>query len=157
MVGYFAAILLVFLAAQRYGEGPEKWMAGTILAMTLSSKAYLSIFGRHAQLMEVDLGLLLIEVIVAAVMVAVALRANRMYTLWMAGFQIIALLAHFARELADQISPIAYVMMYVGPSYLQIITLGLGIWLHYKRVQRHGSYRSWRSSSRRSQAMPPMS
>lgn len=125
--------------------------------MTLSSKAYLSIFGRYAQLMEVDPGLLLIEVIVVATMVAVALRANRMYTLWMAGFQIIALLAHFARELADQISPIAYVIMYVGPSYLQIMTLGSGIWLHHKRVQRHGSYRSWRSSSPRSQAMPPTS
>jgi hypothetical protein len=106
--------------------------------------------------MEVDLGLLLIEVIFTVVVVTVALRANRMYTLWIAGFQIIALMAHFARELADQISPIAYVMMYVGPSYLQIITLGLGIWLHHQRVLRHGNYRSWRSSSPRSQATPPM-
>ncbi|WP_257594505.1 hypothetical protein [Parerythrobacter lacustris] len=113
--------------------------------------------GRQFERNEVEPGLLFIEVVVTVVMVVVALRANRMYTLWIAGFQIIALLAHFARELADQISPIAYVMMYVGPSYLQITTLGLGIWLHHQRVQRHGNYRSWRSSSPRSRAIPPTS
>lgn len=132
-------------------------MAATLLAMQLSTLAYLAALGRNPLREEVEPGLFMIEVVVTVVLVTVALRANRMYTLWIAGFQIIALMAHFARELANQISPIAYVMMYVGPSYLQIITLGLGIWLHHQRVQRHGSYRSWRSSSPRSRAIPPTS
>ncbi len=132
-------------------------MAATLLAMQLSTLAYLAVLDRNPLREEVEPGLFMIEVVVTVVLVTVALRANRMYTLWIAGFQIIALMAHFARELANQISPIAYVMMYVGPSYLQIITLGLGIWLHHQRVQRHGNYRSWRSSSPRSRAIPPTS
>ena len=143
--------------AIRVGRGPERWMAWTLFGMSMSSKFYTLVLGNRPSRMEVDPVLFVIEAAVTTVMVAVALRANRNYTLWMAGFQIIALMAHFAKGAADQISPLAYVIMVVAPSYLQIITLGLGIWLHLKLVLRDGNYRSWRSSSPRSQAMPPMS
>ena len=123
--------------------------------MSVSSKIYRALFPGSQIFLDMDPGLVLIEVLVLAGLVAIALRANRMYTLWMAGFQLIALMAHFARGMADAISQIAYVIMYVGPSYLQIITLALGIWLHRKRVLRHGSYRSWRASSPPSQASVP--
>lgn len=123
--------------------------------MSVSSKIYRALFPGSQIFLDMDPGLVLIEMLVLAGMVAIALRANRMYTLWMAGFQLIALMAHFARGMADAISPIAYVIMYVGPSYLQIITLALGIWLHRKRVLRHGNYRSWRASSPPSQASVP--
>jgi len=81
-------------------------------------------------------------------MVAIAAKANRTYTLWMAGFQIVALAAHAARAVSEAITPIAYVILYSGPSYFQTIILSLGLWFHYRRVKRHGSYRSWLTSWR---------
>lgn len=118
--------------------------------MAVVSKTYLFSIDQNPELWAVDRGLFLIDLLVAVTMIAVALRANRMYTLWIAGFQIIAVMAHFARGLSEAISPIAYLIMFVGPSYFQIIILGCGIWLHARRVKRHGTYRSWRSSSNRS-------
>ncbi|MXO91831.1 hypothetical protein [Pontixanthobacter aquaemixtae] len=74
----------------------------------------------------------------------IALRANRNYPLWLTGFQIVATVAHLAKALMQQISPTAYAVMYIAPSYFLIIILGLGIWFHHRRVKRFGMYRSWR-------------
>jgi hypothetical protein len=129
-------------------------MAAILLGMSLSSRAYLFIAGHHPILAEIDPVFFAIEIVVAAGMIAVALRANRIYPLWMAGFQIIAVFAHFARGLSDAVSPLAYIVLTVGPSYFQIIILGFGIWFHHRRVKRHGSYRSWRTSSPHSPEPP---
>lgn len=146
-IGVVLAQIGLLIASIRYGELPERIMAGSLIAMALLSTIYFDLISASPRLQEIDPGLFLIDVFVVTVMVAVALRANRIYPLWMAGFQIIAVMAHFARGLSDAISPIAYVIMFVGPSYFQIIILGFGIWLHARRVRRHGSYRSWRSCS----------
>jgi uncharacterized membrane protein len=125
---------------------PEKLMAGLMLVTAVLSRTYFTLVGENPQLSSINLGYLAIDVLMAVAMIAIAVRANRMYTLWMAGFQIIALMAHFARGMTDAISPIAYLIMYVGPSYFQIIILAFGIWFHHRRVKRHGAYRPWRNS-----------
>lgn len=130
-------------------------MASALLWLLISSSLYRWFFDLQVSLEALDVGFFLIDLSVAAIMVAIALRANRMYTLWLAGFQIIATFAHLARAMTDAISPIAYAVMYIAPSYFQIIILAFGIWFHHKRTKRHGSYRSWRRSSRRSPEMQP--
>lgn len=140
-------IFALFLAAFRLGAAPEKIIASLFLGSATLSRIYFWAVEQQPNLDSIDYGYLALDIVLTVVMVTVALRANRMYTLWMAGFQIIAVMAHFARGLSDSISAIAYVIMVVGPSYFQIIILGFGIWLHARRVRRHGNYRSWRSSS----------
>ena len=132
-------------------------MASILLGMSLSSKAFVFLTAHQLILADIDPGFFVIEIIVAAAMIAVALRANRIYTLWMAGFQIIAVFAHLARGLSDAVSPLAYLILTIGPSYFQIVILGFGIWFHHRRVKRHGSYRSWRTSSGHSQEPQPRS
>ncbi len=121
------------------------WMFG-------SSVIYHMIAGESSHVLSVDYANALIDTTTCVAMVLIALKANRNYTLWMAGFQIIAFFAHVARAVADNVSPIAYLVLSVGPSYFQIIILGFGIWFHHRRVKRHGNYRSWQNSSARSPA-----
>ncbi|WP_160613001.1 hypothetical protein [Pontixanthobacter aestiaquae] len=143
--------------AIRFGREPEKLSAGAFVWLLVSSSVYRWLSDQQASLQSLDIGFFLIDVSVAAIMIVIALRANRMYTLWLAGFQIIATFAHLARGLTDAISPIAYAIMYIAPSYFQIIILAFGIWFHHKRVKRHGSYRSWRTSSPPSRDQRPLS
>ena len=131
-------------------------MSFALLWMLVSDDVYLLVADHQAHLFYTDLGIFLIELSVVIIMVPIALKANRMYTLWMAAFQILALFAHIARAVSDAISPLAYAIMYIGPSYFQIIILGFGIWLHYRREKRHGKYRSWLSSSNPSQGRTPL-
>lgn len=141
---------LLALAAWRWGRGPERILAGTLLWFSVADTVNHRLFDVNTTYLSVDTGHLVIDFVALAVSVAVALFANRMYPLWFAAFQFLAMLAHLARDAVSEVSPIAYIVMFVGPSHFQTITLALGIWFHRRRVQRHGPYRSWRTFSPRS-------
>lgn len=142
-----ALIAAVAIAAWRWGAGPERVLAGVLVWFSAGDALNHAIFGIWTDYATVDIGHVVIELVALAIALLVALFANRMYPLWFAAFQLIALLAHLARDLAEGIASLAYLMMYIGPSYFQIILLAGGIWLHRRRVLRHGRYRSWRSFS----------
>ena len=142
-------VAFVAIAAWAFwkGGGPEKSMAAVLLAMKLCDAAYHAIWDVELDFATTEWFHFTSDILVCAAMVAIALFANRMYTLWMAAFQIIAVNAHLARELVEGIAPIAYVILYIAPSYFQIILLACGIWLHRGRLGRFGPYRDWRTSS----------
>jgi hypothetical protein len=147
-----AAFTVLALAACRWGGGPERILSGVLIWFSAADAVNHRLFEVETHYMTVDTGHLVIDTVALAVAVAVALRANRIYPLWFAAFQLLAFMAHLARDVAQDAAPVAYLVMYIGPSYCQIIVLALGIWCHRRRVSRHGPYRSWRGSSPRSRA-----
>jgi hypothetical protein len=148
----FCCIAALALAAWRWGGGPERVLAGLLLAMAVTDQAYHAllegadgIFGPATAHVIIDLAALVVSL-------AVALSANRVYSLWFAALQMIAAAAHLTIVMPS-VATLAYRLLYVGPSYLQIMLLAGGLWLHRRRVRRHGSYRPWRSSSHLSPGM----
>ncbi|WP_194954901.1 hypothetical protein [Sphingopyxis solisilvae] len=144
LVGFLGA------AALRWGAGPEKICAAALFAMTYGDPLYHLLVAQGPAYGTVDVGHLAQDSIVAAVYVGVALQANRVYPIWLAAFQLVSLLSHFAREVTDFFPKLAYGLMNYGPYYTTILILGLGIAAHARRRRRLGPYRSWRTSSRRS-------
>lgn len=144
--GQIAAIACIVLAAWRWGAGPERILAG-ILAWFHVADAVNHAVAPFAGGFTIDAGHFVIDAVAAVVAVGVALTANRIYPLWFAAFQLLALLAQVARDLASGVAKLAYEVLYIGPSYFQILLLAGGIWLHHRRVRRFGRYRSWRNSS----------
>ncbi|WP_114521600.1 hypothetical protein [Altererythrobacter sp. ZODW24] len=136
-------VLLVLCALWR-GSGPERAVALTMAGMKVAAEAYLAITEAKISLLDMDVAMATIDLVVCVVLVFVGLQANRMYTLWIAAFQIIALNAHIVREIATGISPLAYAIMYIAPSYFQLFILAGGIWCHARRERLFGPYRSWR-------------
>ena len=137
-------LVLAFLGFWK-GGGPERAVAGVMVGILVSDRIYHLIFGNFTNLVSIDYGHALIDLVAMIVLVVIALRANRMYTLWTAALQLIAFNAHLARELTEGMSPIAYLILYVGPSYFQLLIQGLGLWAHRRRIARYGPYRSWTS------------
>jgi len=141
----FERLLLVFLATIAWwrGAGPEKASSAALLVF-LAQDPIDAWLGTHGfDYVSVALRDLVMDCVVAGVLLAIALRANRIFTLWMAAWQMMAVLSHVGRFGSSSSAGLAYsILMYV-PSYLLLITLALGLVAHERRVKRHGEYRSW--------------
>jgi hypothetical protein len=151
-----AAFALLALAAWRWGGGPERALAAILVWFRVADWTYHGIFQTSLQLADIDLAHFVIDAIACAAAFAVALYANRIYPLWFAAVQLLVVFAHLARELAMDIHPLVYAAGFMAPSYLQIIILGAGIWLHRRRERKHGPYRAWRLSSNHSPGAAPL-
>lgn len=141
-----ALIAALFIFAMAKGAAPERICAGVLLAMPIADQIHHIAVGGSLYYQEVDVGHLAIDVLVFCALLPVALQANRVYPLWIGGTQIIALTAHVYRMSILEIDRIAYDVMQVMPSYIQLVTMSLGLAFHASRQKRVGSYPSWRSS-----------
>lgn len=140
----FFAFLLVLALAK--GAAPERICAGVLLAMPVIDQIHHFVVGGSVYYRNVDIGHLAIDVLVFCALLPVALQANRAYPLWIGGTQIISLVAHVYRMAIIEIDRIAYDVMQVMPSYIQLVAMSLGLAFHVSRRKRLGSYPSWRSS-----------
>lgn len=139
------ASLLLAAAVWRWGGGPERWIMAIFIAtmvMPLYMVRWLDLGyisgGPHSWVY------LLLDLIAAALFVAVALNANRNYPLLIAGFQLVAVGAHIVRALIETASPLAIAVLVIGPSYCQLAVLFAGFLRHTARARRFGVYREWR-------------
>lgn len=151
---HIASAVLALAIAFR-GAAPERWLIGVFIATMI-----LPFYGAR----WLDIGNLAfgpyswayvgIDLLATAGFVAIALNANRNYPLWVAGFQLVSVGAHAVRGLADMVSPFAYMVLAVGPSYCQLLLIGAGFIRHRQRERRFGSYREWRVTRVRAPLFP---
>ncbi len=143
------------IAALIWGGGPERAVALIwLILFELLPGAY-SLFDNSPGFgANIDYFVLLIDSLAAIAWIAVALYANRNYTLWIAAMQVLALCAHLASGIAEPISSIGYGVMVVAPSWIQLLVLAIGLVRHRLRLRKFGSYRDWRPT-RFSPGSPP--
>lgn len=128
------------------GAGPERRIACVFIFMFVADRIYHALFGNGRLLLNADLGHVLIDAAALAGFVWIALRANRVYPLWLASFQLMTLVSHVVRALSPSVATGAYAILIFAPSYLEVLVFGLGLLLHIRRQAKFGPYRSWRSS-----------
>lgn len=142
-VQFVLCILLVLYAWYR-GSGPERSCTLTMLGMFVLDRIYHAIFGMSDTFATVHVWHFALDFVAFATFVGIALFANRAYPMWLAALQLVSVLAHLVRGFVEPVSPIAYYVMGVVPSYMQIVVLALGLWAHRRRFTRFGEYRDWR-------------
>ena len=136
------------IAALIWGGGPEKMVAVVWLVLfRLVDGLYHMISDRSFILTDLDVFHATLDVAAAVGFILIALYANRMYTLWIAGLQLISVTAHIAREMAEAVTPIAYAVMVIAPSWGMLFALMGGLHSHRRRTKQHGEYRDWRGQT----------
>lgn len=137
--------ILLAAAIWRWGGGPERWLIGIFIA-TMVMPIYIA-WGLGFESFEIGpfaFAVVALDLAAAGLFTAVALHANRNYPLWIAGVQLVAVGAHLVRSLVDSVSPLAFAILVIGPSYFQVLLLLIGFLRHVMRQRRYGAYREWR-------------
>ena len=93
--------------------------------MFVADRIYHALFGNGRLLLSDDLGHVLIDAAALAGFVWIALRANRVYPLWLASFQLMTLVSHVVRALSPSVATGAYAILIFAPSYLEVLGSGL--------------------------------
>lgn len=142
----FIVMVALCLAAFRWGKAPERIAALSVGSMFFLDIPYHAVFGPGVRFETIDVGHALLDIIAGLLLTALALFANRLYPLWLASFQWLAIISHLVRDLNSEMLPLAYALMVIVPSYMQQLVLTIGIAAHRRRERLHGPYRSWRTS-----------
>lgn len=141
---HFVAILLA-AAMWRWGGAPERWL-GAVFVATMVATVYVlnSLFPARKLDDPWFMYRMMVDVVAAVTFIAIALKANRNYPLWIAGFQLVSLGAYLVKAVAPDVSQLALVILIIGPSYCQLLVLFGGFVRHLRRERRFGPYRDWR-------------
>lgn len=125
----FVVIMLATCgAALWFGRDSERWTA-----IVLISSAVASLIAQSSKFFQPESGILMIDLALLAYLIWLALRSDRFWPLYAAGFQIIGTLIHVARITDDSIFQSAYATGQILWSYPVLLTLAAGTWFEARR------------------------
>lgn len=146
-IGMVVAVFLL-CAAWMLGAAAERWMACAFGIQFLLAILQQWAFGKPS---DADAfshfmpDIFAQDLLSMAIYVAISLRANRLYPLWIAAAQLIAVTAHIL-QLTSQMLPQTYATLVSVPLNLQALILCYGIAGHALRTRRGGNYPAWRQA-----------
>lgn len=132
---WLASMLAVCGFAFWKGGAPERVVAAALQAGWLGT--YL--LANHANLADPQWGVLAVDVAFLAVVLYVALTADRIWPLFAAAFQLLGIVIHLAISVDTDIRLLAYLRGLMIWSYLVLWSLALGSYLHWRRERATGA------------------
>lgn len=129
---FWTILVLVWTYAYLRGRTDERIGATTCLLAALATRLIISpIDVRYSQ---VELGLLAIDIGVLASFVAIALRSDRFWPLWAAGFQLTVSISHMFKSVDPDLLPKAYAAAAIFWSYPILLAIVVGTWRTHRRT-----------------------
>lgn len=142
----FAGLFTLALCAELYAGKPEKIVARFMLAELVADLIKQVLVG-SATFRSMNGFLFTAELVLLATFVFVALKANRVWPLIVAGLQLLICLTHVARLFSSPSSNAQFYWALTSlPSFLICLIVALAIFVHRRRIRRFGPVPDWRSS-----------
>ncbi|WP_309088240.1 hypothetical protein [Phenylobacterium sp.] len=122
------AVLAMFGLTARRGGADERLAAYTVVIAWLLTKLLYRYQGGQTEwgILAVDLGAM-------AVFVQIALRSQRHWPMFAAGFHLLSLVTHLARTVDPTVGGWAYITAQIIWGYLLVFSIGYGAWTAPKR------------------------
>ena len=125
------------------GGGPERAVA---ILLLLATGATIVVRPSGPLFDDVETGVLLVDGALFLGLLAVAVRAERYWPLWMTALQGIALAGHGAKAVNPYVIPFTYAILLAFWAYPMLALLAVGTWRHRRRLRKFGTDRSWTRS-----------
>lgn len=136
-------LLAVALYAVRRGGAPERLVA--IMLLVAAWTTLLLPFNPQTGFRHLETSRLAVDGALLFGLIAVALRANRFWPLWLAAFQLVAVGVHGVRAYDAGVLPIVYARLTGQIAYPMCLVLAIGTWRYRQRYLRRaqGGVRDW--------------
>ncbi|MBD8548785.1 hypothetical protein [Sphingomonas sp. CFBP 8760] len=127
------------------GGGPERMTAAALIVATVATWVVAIGFGgsRAGRFIGVEYGVLVIDGLLVAALMAIALCADRFWPLWMTALHAFGIVGHLAKAIAPDILPNVYQAAHLFSAYPGLILLMLATHWHRMRLRRDGHDPSW--------------
>lgn len=138
---YTSLLILCWAYALWRGGAPER-IGATVLAIA-SFLTAAAIGDARGSFQGVEVGVVLIDILCSLAFVALALRADRFWPLWLAALQVGGTAGHAVKLIDSGVVPRAYAFMLAAWAYPMLVLLVAGTWRHQRRLARFGFDKSW--------------
>jgi hypothetical protein len=130
---YFFWMLLLVTCGYALLRGRKYEQLAALLFIAASIVSVLVRSPLHARYLGVEQSDLVIDSLVLAATVAIALRSDRFWPLWVAGLQLTISMSHLLKALQPDLLPLAYAAAERFWSYPTLIILFIGAWRQHNR------------------------
>jgi hypothetical protein len=134
---FWTILICTFAYALWRGRSDERIAAGVCVVATIATRFAISPLSERYT--GVEIGLLLIDGMVLAAFIAIALRSKRFWPLWVAGLQLTSSLSHLMKVVEIDLLPRAYAAAAVFWSYPILLIIIVGTWRTHQRSLREPS------------------
>jgi hypothetical protein len=142
--------LIFFVVAVAYaawrGGGPERATAA-VFVLALAGSAEVGFLHVPGNFRVVPLALFLVDSLLLIALCVIAVRANRWWTIPVAGCQLVEVLVHACKLLDAEMIPDSYALLVTIWSWPMVALLALGTWEHTRRLARGIIAPDWKASS----------
>ena len=130
---FFITLLLATLVyAMLRGSTEHRIAALGCLGATVASRMLRSPIDQRYD--QIEMGVLGVDIALFALFLAIALRSQRFWPLWVAGFHLVAVTAHIFRALKTDLIPSAYAVAAQFWSYPVLLCIGIAVWRYRRRL-----------------------
>ena len=123
IAGYLVMLAVCLYALARGGRTER--LAGGVLAVAFIASGFTQDI---TDLIGPQLGVFAVDVLLLAALLAMAVRSNRAWVLFAAGFHLLGVLAHLAIALDPSLRAAAYAVVLNLLAYMVFVSLAVGTW-----------------------------
>lgn len=152
-IAYFTLVFLCGVYATLRGGAPER--IGIAILAVGSVLTVVAVSAPASRFGSLEVGIFAVDVAALLGFLVLALRAERIWPLWVTGLQVIGTTGHAIRLVDPHLIRWGYAFVLAFWSYPMLLLMAFGTWNHHRRVMRFGADRSWSSSSDRWDRRPP--
>ena len=142
---YLALLIASCGYAFTLGGGPERIGMAIVAANAVLS--FVAVSAPPVRFQGVEIGIFAVDVAAFLGFAALALFAERFWTIWVSALLGLGVIGHLAMLLRPEVIPWAYAVVLSIWSYPILLLIALGTYNHRRRMKLNGADPSWTRSS----------
>ena len=130
-VFYWTLLIAIVLYAFYKGSGEHRLAAAGCIVATVATRMLRPPDALKFQ--STEFGILTVDLLLFGVFLFIALRSQRFWPLWVAGFHLVTVSAHLIRAMQIDLIPTTYSLAVQFWSYPVLLCIGIAVWNYQHR------------------------